>query len=243
MLSKIRKMCGMTAFTLIELLVVIAVIALLASMLLPALQEARGMARKAVCISNLKQIGLAFNLYMANWNDWLPYSGGPHVAGWPSYGLTWDSKLAEIIYGVDIPIGEGLPDWVTEGGHHIFWCPSQKNPSSRKYRAYAMNGMLVQSSHSSGPYRYGKIDQLSEILFVMDTGPNTLATDKWYSLINNNTCSQSFWTEAVGGPSSSVEGFPHNNMSNVLFCDFHVGQIPSQDAPGADGVGDGFKLW
>jgi prepilin-type N-terminal cleavage/methylation domain-containing protein/prepilin-type processing-associated H-X9-DG protein len=77
-------------FTLIELLVVIAIIAILASILFPVYSRARAKARQAKCLSNLKQLGLAFKMYIDDFDECIP----PHndnVPPYPAYDWRWDT--------------------------------------------------------------------------------------------------------------------------------------------------------
>jgi prepilin-type N-terminal cleavage/methylation domain-containing protein len=106
------------SFTLIELLVVIAIIAVLASMLLPVLSSARESARGALCINNLKQIGLLFTMYEGENDSSFPrtrtYTNGSWSAG-PKNQDGWAWKLAEVQLGVTLPsaaylLPEQMPD-------------------------------------------------------------------------------------------------------------------------------------
>ncbi|MDD3927150.1 MAG: type II secretion system protein [bacterium] len=122
-------------FTLIELLVVIAIIALLAGMLFPVFGKAREKARQTHCLSNMKQLGLGFRMYVQDWDGMFPY------VDTVTYAAIWPGQIAAYIgYSYSTAATSGPP---------IFHCPSaeaSRYPSKTQIgnsRGYVMNSYVA----------------------------------------------------------------------------------------------------
>jgi len=122
------------AFTLIELLVVIAIIAILAAILFPVFAQARAKARAISCLSNLRQIGTATNMYVQDYDETLPpgwgQSGSTNKVEFPDGAQIWRVSLQPYIQKVGANAKNVYADR-SEGS--IFKCPDQRTNAPTNY--------------------------------------------------------------------------------------------------------------
>jgi prepilin-type N-terminal cleavage/methylation domain-containing protein/prepilin-type processing-associated H-X9-DG protein len=242
------------SFTLIELLVVVAIIAVLVAILLPALSHARAQGKRVSCQSNLKQQGTAFAMYQNEWKDYFPRAG--YIRNdWGWSATNWDGVLFPYL-GLNYA---NRGSWWSNTT--VFTCPADTidratnggwpNANEAK-RSYLINDIpiLLDLQFSNDPScpagkKGDRIPNPSQLILVT-------CQPTWRAFIcHNRWVCMNGWSGQLGQipGAGMLASFPflqlHEEGTNFLFCDLHVGWLPWPETVNIwfGGNSDSWKIW
>ena len=200
-------MARLRAFTLIELLMVMGIIAILAALLLSVIGHAKASAQAVTCRNNLRQWGIATQLYAAANNDFLPKEGKPTPLETDLSNPAYEAWYTQLPALMNLPRYAGMP-WRTnpsvDPGKTIWICPSNRrrcNASSKTNNLfhYCLNQWVNGAGSNNYPTRLVCVPHPSVTVWLFDNG-KLAAVAEWNNVHSNL----------------------HNHGAQFVFLDGHV---------------------
>jgi len=207
------------AFTLIELLVVISIIAILAAMLLPALKRARDSSKRAICLNNLRQIGLAQVGYSEDYNEWIT----PNRIDYGPVFIFWCHSLLPYL-------GQPFVHYPTSPNVPVFWCPTATKAITED-PLFGYDSWVVQRLSYAQNIQLGG-GQTPVIYPVMHRRPEVNKPSQMVLVSDGSAVNMSpFNVDSV--PSGLNGVYRHGGLINLLFMDGHVETSTFPSSPSA----------